>query len=171
MFLFPEIIKSFKSAYDVDPKSHYVKDFIRNVWFEYHPYPFEKHPDWDELEGIIGKINSPFLKQETPTAISLSEFKIRLIDNFIYDKKTGICFCQFAFGHHQLFLEHLARFVKKIPYYDEVGDRDKLRDSYIKDGYGIMKSSVSLNQIVVSKNFEYTPEEWNVFSLYNRFEI
>lgn len=93
------------------------------------------------------------------------------IHNFVYDKKTQLVFANFAMGQHQGFMTDIMKFIKKESRGIRSSIDNKLADEYIKHGYGILLSSVGMEELKISKNFIYSPEEFNVFQFFKKFEI
>ena len=106
--------------------------------------------------------------------VELHEFWcIRCVDNFVYDKATGLVFLNFDMGCHQLFMAGLMGLLDNIPHskWESIDSRGKMADKYIANGHGILLSSMGNEEIMVSTEFVYSSIEWKEFKHYQKFKL
>lgn len=68
---------------------------------------------------------------------------IDTLDNFVYDKATGVVITKLFGGGHQQFTYAMYALVTGKRMWKEYKDFEKYADAYIEEGHGIVLSSVS----------------------------
>lgn len=133
-----------------------------------------------ELERYIW--NNCIFAEAIPFAEAQAKVRDGSAGFFVYHQKSGILFTHVSPGTHQLLMAYLAS-LHKIDF-DNVGDdwsydrgykfdaTSKLADSFIFDGYGLYRSSVSKhNTIMVGSAFAWTSREAECFQDFRKTRI
>ena len=127
MKLVDGIFKKFLDAHNlVNSEEQYIQDFRFSL--EYYLVPPEDEYFHDS-DIVIPNIYQSVIE----SVMDLSHLAFTPnIDNFVYDKKTGLVFGNFPMGAHQNFMSDIMKFIKKESRGIRISGDNPLADEYIR---------------------------------------